>query len=250
MLLLPLLLGLTLGSFVTMLIPRIHDKESGIFLGRSHCFACKKILKIHDLIPVASYIWNRGKCRFCDKKISTLYPIIELTTGVIFALIYLKFGSDLLMTFFYMMMSLVLIFTFFYDLRYIEISDWVLIPGTIAALIATEMAMTPTLTSSLIGMCIGMSFFLIQILISKGKWVGGGDVRIGAFMGALLGWKMTITALVISYIIGSVISIPLLLTGEKKLGAKVPLGPFLVAGTFVVIFWGQEIVSWYLDLFL
>jgi len=98
---------------------------------------------------------------------------------------------DLPLTLFYMAMSLVLIFTFFYDLRYLEISDWILIPGTMIALIATELAATPSLTSGLIGMGIGMAFFMIQILISKGKWVGGGDVRIGAFMGALLGWKMS-----------------------------------------------------------
>lgn len=256
-LILPLILaiGIAFGSFLTMLIPRIYKEESGIFLGRSHCFACKKQLKARDLIPVFSYLWNRGKCRFCKQSISTLYPLIEITTGVVFALIYWKFPfesvSELPLTAFYLLISLILIFTFFYDLKYLEISDRILIPGIVIAIIgALSFGVTPNITSALIGMAIGVSFFLIQILISRGKWVGGGDIRIGAFMGALLGWQMVLAALVISYIIGSIVTIPLLLIGKEKLGNKVPLGPFLVTGTFVTIFAGEQIINWYLNLFL
>ncbi len=255
-LLLPIIIacGIAFGSFLTMLIPRIHEKEGGILFGRSKCFACKKKLQIRDLIPVLSYLWTRGKCRQCDKKVSAFYPIIELTTGTVFGLTYWLFPftdvSGMPLTMFYLLMSLILIFTFFYDLRYLEISDWVLIPGTMIALIATEFDATPNLLSALIGMGIGTSFFLVQIVISKGRWVGGGDIRIGAFMGALLGWQMTLAALVISYIIGSLVSIPLLISGDKKLDGKVPLGPFLVTGTFVVLFWGEQITDWYLNLFL
>ncbi len=255
-LLLPLILaiGIAFGSFLTMLIPRIYKEESGILIGRSHCFSCKQKLHIRDLVPIASYLWNRGKCRFCKKNISTLYPVIEITTGIIFALIYWKFpfetAAEMPLTIFYLAISLILIFTFFYDLKYLEIADTILIPGVILALIGTFFWETPDIISALIGMGIGVTFFLIQILISRGKWVGGGDIRIGAFMGAILGWKMVLAALVISYIIGSIITIPLLITGDKKLGNKIPLGPFLVTGTFIALFYGEQIVNWYLNLFV
>lgn len=241
------IVGLAFGSFLTMLIPRIKHSEKGILFGRSHCHLCKKALKILDLVPVFSFIWNKAKCRFCKKKIPFTYPVIELLTGVIFVLIYLKFGLTLL-TGFYILVALILIFTFFYDLIYLEISDLILIPGIAIALIATASSQTPTISSAMIGMTIGIGFFLIQILISKGKWVGGGDIRIGAFMGAVLGWQMTIVALILSYFVGSLVSIPLLLLGKKKMGERIPLGPFLVAGTFLAIFLGEKILSSYLNL--
>ncbi|MBU1019431.1 MAG: prepilin peptidase [Patescibacteria group bacterium] len=245
-------LGIAFGSFLSMLIPRIRKSESGIFLGRSHCIFCKKNLEARDMVPVLSYFWNRAKCRFCNKKISALYPIIEILTGIIFVLIYLKFPVATLAqtpeTIFYLLISLALIFTFFYDLKYLEISDLVLVPAIILALIGTLLPNTPSFTSALLGVAIGIGFFLIQIIISKGKWVGAGDIRIGALMGAVLGWQLTLVALVLSYLIGSVFSVPILITGKKQLGEKVPLGPFLVMGTFLTIFLGEKILAWYLSL--
>lgn len=249
-----LAIGISFGSFLTMLIPRIHEKESGILLGRSHCRLCKKTLRARDLIPIASYLINKGKCAFCKEKIGTLYPTIELSTGIIFALIYTKFPfeniSDLPLTVFYLAISLALIFTFFYDIKYLEISDIILIPAIILSLIKSFATTSPSPGSALIGGLIGISFFLIQILISKGKWVGAGDIRIGALIGVLLGWQMTLAALVISYITGSIVSIALLVTKQKKIGSKIALGPFLVIGTFVTLFFGENIITWYLNLFL
>ena len=245
--------GVAFGSFLTMLIPRIHDEEGGILTGRSHCFSCKKKLHIRDLVPLLSFLKNRGKCRFCSKKISLLYPSIEVVTGIMFVLIYMLFPFETLaeapITIFYLLMSLILIFTFFYDLKYLEISDLVLLPGIVLALIgAYVFADTPDFLSAVVGTAIGAGFFLAQFLLSKGKWVGGGDFRIGAFMGALLGWQMVLIALVVSYLVGSVVSIPLLVTKNKKMGEKIPLGPFLVVGTFVALFYGKTLMYFYLGL--
>ncbi len=249
-----LAIGISFGSFLTMLIPRIHEKESGIFLGRSHCGFCKKTLRARDLIPIASYLIHKGKCAFCKEKISTLYPTIELSTGIMFALIYAKFPfentSGIPLTAFYLAISLALIFTFFYDIKYLEISDIILLPAIVLSLIKSFAVGSPSIKSALIGGFIGISFFLIQILISKGKWVGTGDIRIGALMGVFLGWQMTLAALVISYVIGSIASIALLATKQKKIGSKIALGPFLVTGTFITLFFGEKIITWYLNLFL
>lgn len=235
-----LVIGLIFGSFLSMLIPRIYKKENGIFFGRSHCPFCKKILHPRDLIPIASYLINRAKCRFCKKKISAIYPIIEFTTGIIFLLIYVKFPYP--QSLIYFPLSLALIFTFFYDLKYLEISDIILLPSILFALILGP----EDIKSKLIGIAIGTGFFLIQILISKGKWVGAGDIRIGALIGAILGWQMTLIALILSYITGSIISIGLLMTKKKKIDQQIALGPFLVTGTFLTIFLGEKILNWYL----
>ncbi|HAU39436.1 MAG: peptidase A24A domain-containing protein, leader peptidase (prepilin peptidase) / N-methyltransferase [Candidatus Peregrinibacteria bacterium GW2011_GWF2_43_17] len=249
-----LAIGISFGSFLTMLIPRIYEKESGIFLGRSHCRFCKKTLRARDLIPIASYLINRGKCAFCKEKISTLYPTIEISTAIMFALIYTKFPfeniSGIPLTAFYLTISFALIFTFFYDIKYLEISDIILLPAIALGLIKSFVTDSPSFESALIGGLIGISFFLIQILLSKGKWVGAGDIRIGALMGILLGWQMTLTALVISYVIGSIVSIGLLAAKQKEIGGKIALGPFLVSGTFITLFFGENIINWYLNLFL
>lgn len=249
-----LAIGISFGSFITMLIPRIHERESGIFLGRSHCRFCKQTLRARDLIPIASYLINKGKCASCKEKIGALYPTIEISTGIIFALIYAKFPfentSGIPLTAFYLAISFALIFTFFYDVKYLEISDIILIPAIALCVIKSLITGSPSIESALIGGLIGVSFFLIQILLSKGKWVGAGDIRIGALMGVLLGWQMTLAALVISYILGSVVSIALLIAKQKKIGGKIALGPFLVTGTFITLFFGERIINWYLNLFL
>ncbi|EKD63128.1 MAG: hypothetical protein ACD_51C00334G0009 [uncultured bacterium] len=237
-------LGLVFGSFLTVLIPRIHDEESGMFIGRSHCPWCKKTLRARDLIPIISYIINKAKCRFCKEKIGIIYPAIELSTAIIFTITYLTFPYPQFL--FYLAISFALIFTFFYDLKYLEISDIILIPSIILALLLGP----EDWKSKLIGIAIGAGFFLIQIIISKGKWVGMGDIRIGTLMGALLGWQMTIAALVISYVIGSIISIGLLASKKKHLNQQIALGPFLVTGTFITIFMGEKIVNWYLNLLI
>jgi len=235
-----LMLGFVFGSFLTMLIPRIYKRERGIFFGRSHCPFCQETLHPRDLIPIGSYLVNRAKCRFCKEKISAIYPIIELTTGIIFLLIYIKFPYP--QSLIYFPLSLALIFTFFYDLKYLEISDIILIPSILFALALGSQ----DIKSKLIGIGVGIGFFLIQIIISKGKWVGAGDIRIGALMGALLGWQMTLLALMLSYITGSIISIGLLMSKKKKIGQQIALGPFLVTGTFITLFLGEKILNWYL----
>lgn len=247
-------IGVAFGSFLSMLIPRIHDAEAGILFGRSHCPKCKGKLKSRDLIPILSYCWNQAKCRFCSKKISPIYPAIEVLTGIMFILVYLRFPFESFaaspLAIFYGIITLILIFTFFYDLKYLEISDSILLPGTVIAFLGSLFLGIHTWQSLLLGMGIGVGFFLLQLLISRGKWIGAGDLRIGAFMGAVLGWEMTLVALVLSYLAGSALSIPLLLAKAKKVGEKIPLGPFLVIGTFLALFFGEQLLDWYINLSL
>ncbi|PIQ78307.1 hypothetical protein COV82_01255 [Candidatus Peregrinibacteria bacterium CG11_big_fil_rev_8_21_14_0_20_46_8] len=250
--------GAAIGSFTSVVIYRLHRKIKGIIRGRSKCTDCSTTLKTIDLIPVLSFIAQRGKCRYCNKDISYMYPLLELITGLLFVALYLKFPfiepttlffsvTNFFLFLLYGIYVFVLIFTFFYDLKYMEIADEILLPAILLGLIATlGHPYTPQIIDALIGGAIGAAFFAIQFGLSKGKWVGLGDVRIGAFMGVILGWQMVLVALFVSYIIGTLASFFIILNKKKLFGVKVPLAPFLVTGTLVTIFYGDVLLGWYL----
>lgn len=240
-------LGLIMGSFLSMLVPRLHHDEKGIIKGRSQCFHCKKTLSASELIPVISYLIQGGKCKHCGKSIPAWYPIMELTTAVTFAVLYFLFPDPVIWLSNIFFFS-VLLFILFYDLRYKEIHDAVMLPAIVIAIILSIFLGDPV--SSMIGAGIGFGFFALQYFASQGRWIGAGDMRIGAFMGLMLGWQLTFLALVLSYIFGSLISIALLLTGKADRKTALPLGPFLVVGTMLAFFFGTEILEIYLNLAL
>ncbi|MBI2453484.1 prepilin peptidase [Candidatus Peregrinibacteria bacterium] len=256
--------GFIVGSFLSVVIKRIKKNEKGIVLGRSRCPHCKVKLKAQELIPIVSYIIQKGLCRNCKEKISPFYPSIEILTALFFALIFIKFNpfteeilnagtkeialsmTMLIIAFIY---AGILIATFFYDLLYMEIPDKILIPGIIFALTSTIFPFSPHLIDGLIGASIPVVFFGLQILISKGKWIGAGDLRIGAFMGLILGYKGVLLALFLGYIIGAIVSSFLLLTKKTTLKTQIPFGPFLVIGTIITFLFREEILNWYFNLF-
>ena len=152
---------------------------------------------------------------------------------------------------FYLFYALILVFIFFYDLLYMEVPDQILLPAIVIAglgLFYPGMMIGPK--EALIGAGGLALFFLLQILISGGKWLGGGDLRIGIFMGLILGWKLVLLATFLAYLLGSIISIGLLIFGKVTRKTMVPFGPFLVLGTFIALFYGNTIISWYLNFVL
>ena len=256
------ILGAAIGSFLSVVIHRLPKKEKGILKGRSHCPQCRQKLKVRDLIPILSYLTLYGRCRYCGKRIPIIYPLLEITTALAFFFAFhvshiLSFSATanlhefnllqlpyLILLFIYFG---ILIFTFFYDILYLEVADRVLVPGIILALTATILPQTPHVVDALLGALIGFSFFGLQILISKGKWLGGGDLRIALFMGLILGWKMLILGLILSYFVGSIISIIVIITKKGGLKTRIPFAPFLVIGTVLALFYGQTILNWYLN---
>lgn len=235
----------------------MHKGECGIIRGRSKCASCEVKLAPLDLIPIVSYLFLRGKCRYCSKEISYMYPALEIVSGVLFALLFLKFpfinnslqftGATLGMYALFAFYTFILVFTFFFDLHYLKVSDEILLPGILVALIATiATPLTPHFFDALLGLAIGAAFFGIQYLLSKGTWVGLGDIRVGAFMGAILGWKLVLVALFVSYISGSVVAIMVALRKKQFMGVRIPFAPILVTGTFITIFFGEKILEVYL----
>lgn len=242
---LAIVFGLTMGSFLSMLIPRLHHEEKGIITGRSQCPQCKKTLSFFELIPVLSFVAQRGKCRNCDKRIAWWYPAIELSTAFTFLWMAVLFESPLQIAAWCALMW-VFLYIFFYDLRYKEIHDVIMFPALLLAFGLSFVTGDPL--SSIIGAAIGLAFFGIQFVASKGRWLGSGDLLIGTYMGLVLGWEYTLVALFASYILGSCIGIYLLASKKADRNTALPLGPFLVAGSMIAFAYGDSLIKVFIGL--
>lgn len=244
------ILGLIFGSFINCLAYRLKHKKT--ILGRSFCPKCKHSLNFLDLFPLFSYIFLKARCRYCKKRISFEYFLVELATGLIFGFGYYFYflssfysGDNIILAFvFYLIMSIFLIIIFIYDLKYYLVLDKIIWPAIVIAFIF-NLILRNNLLYLLLAAGIGFLFFWLQFKISKGKWIGGGDVLIGILIGFLVGWPKVLLVIFISYIIGSIIGIILLILKKKQWSSKIPFGPFLVFSTWLVILFGDIILDWY-----
>lgn len=233
-------LGLVIGSFINALVWRVaHGKGLG---GRSMCVHCKKQLRNTDLIPVVSFFILKGKCRFCQKKISWQYPLVEIVTALSFLMIAMQpIGLENIVA--EWVIATFLISLFVIDLRYGILPDILTIP-TIIAIVFIRFFLEPGVGMDMVlGGFIGFSFFALQWIVSKGKWIGDGDIRFGVLMGVLLGFPGVFLALLLSYSIGSMVAMALLLSHKRQWGSRIALGPFLVIGTVITYYGGERILS-------
>ena len=238
--------GLAIGSFLNVLIFRTHEDVP--LTGRSKCLKCEEPIEGRDLIPVLSYFLLRGRCRSCEEEISWQYPAVEAATGILFAFLAATM-TDPALFLRGVIFTIFLIIIFVYDLRYHYILDRFTLPAMILAAILNIASNAVSVPSMLIGGAVIGGFFLIQHVVSKGKWVGGGDVRMGVVMGLMLGWQNGLVALFLAYALGAFVGIALILTRRLKMGSQVPFGTFLALGTFIALLWGQPILDWYLRYF-
>lgn len=225
-------LGSCLGSFASVLIYRLHSDEGNIIFGRSHCCQTGKRLPVRDLIPIFSWIFLGGKSRFSGKKIPSTYFWLEVVFASVFALFAWKFSPEFsvenlwkvlpqfLMVFFVLVL-------FFYDAIFMEVDRRISWPAILLAGILIITKKNPEIF--LIGGVVGFGFYFFQYILSKGRWVGGGDQEFGLLMGVLLGWKNLLLALFASYIVGMVWAIFILST-KKGANRKtaLPMGAFLM----------------------
>ncbi|MEK9129806.1 MAG: prepilin peptidase [Patescibacteria group bacterium] len=240
--------GLIIGSFLNALIWRMHTKKS--MLERSCCPKCKHVLGIKDLIPLISFFWRKGRCHYCQEKISWQYPLVEFFTGIFFCFIFLRnfeinslsFNSIILFRDLFFISVLEIIFV--YDLKYGYILDRVTLPAITVGLIL-NLIFGIQWQNLILAIAVGGGFFLVQFLISKGKWIGGGDIRMGALMGVFLGWPQILVALFFSYILGAIIGVMLIFLKKKEMKSEIAFGTFLAIGALISLFFGEQILLIY-----
>ncbi|HYF97458.1 MAG TPA: prepilin peptidase [Coxiellaceae bacterium] len=256
MILISALLGLLVGSFLNALIHRLSTGES-VLIGRSHCPNCKHMLAASDLIPLLSFMFLSGKCRYCAKPISWQYPLVETITSVLFALSFYYFWFDpvLLVYTWFVIAALIVVGTF--DFKHFLILDKVVFPCLAVVTVfnlfwsldsGVFLNIHSPLGSGVAGMVIVSGFFYLQYLISHGKWIGLGDVKLGLLLGSILGWKLGLMLLLVAYTIGAITGLVFLATNKKELGSKLPFGTFLAISAIINILWGETILDTYLKL--
>lgn len=258
-----LLYGLLAGSFLNVVIYRLEGKKRKNLRGRSFCPSCEKQIKWHDNIPVVSWLLLHGKCRACKKTISAQYPLVELATGFTFVslgIFFFQMGNfttlNILNFLFWVFFASYLIAIFVYDLKHQIIPDeiiyTVLALGLLYVVLNTLIGGIDLgyLKDHLISGLVAGGFFYLFAAVSNGKWMGGGDIKMAAFMGLVLGWQGTLVALYFAFIVGAMVGAFALITKHKKLGSKIPFGPFLVLGTLVGLLFGEKIISFYVNMFM
>ncbi|MEO6761686.1 MAG: prepilin peptidase [Candidatus Saccharimonadales bacterium] len=283
------ILGLAWGSFVNALVWRLHeqgkikgkssktkkgsleskDKQASalaklsIVNGRSMCPNCRHELAAKDLIPIFSWLMLRGKCRYCHKSISWQYPLVEAITALIFVFCYvfwpLALGSALsiVVLALWLVMVIVLMALSIYDIK------WQLLPNRLVAtlslvavvqaviVIATADSPLRSLLGHIIGAVIVGGLFYLILVLSKGKWIGGGDVKLGFVLGLIAAAPGQAVLLLFSAsVLGSLVSLPLMAINKLKRSSTIPFGPFLILATLTVVLFGTQIIDWYLSLFL
>lgn len=235
--------GITIGSFLNVCIYRIPLGES-IVTAPSHCMTCGRKLKWYDMVPVFSWLVLGGKCRNCKSKISVQYPIIEGVNGILYVMICAVNGLEWSSVIYCFMASALLVLSII-DWRTYEIPF-----GINVFLFVLGIAMTildrGNLIEHLIGMICVSVLLGILYLLTGGRAIGGGDIKLMFACGLILGWKLILLAFFLGCIIGSVVHI--IRMSVKKAGRMLAMGPYLSAGIFLAALWGNAWINWYLSL--
>lgn len=255
-------LGLSFGSFVNALVWRIHENKDWV-KARSQCPNCGHQLAGKDLVPVISWLALKGKCRYCGKRIPDS-PLVELAGASVFVLSYffwptdLSQTGDLLLFITWLGASVGLLALAVYDLRWMLLPNKILystflisVVGEVVYLIGFAPSKFNFSLTWLASVAVASGIFLIIFIVSKGRWIGYGDVRLGLITGTLLHTPgKSLLMIFLASLIGSVAVLPLLVTGKKSLSAKLPYGPFLISSTLVCLIFGDNLINLYNKLFL
>jgi len=249
------LFGIAVGSFLNVCMDRLPAGGS-LLRPASHCPACQRHLAPKDLIPVFSYLWLRGRCRYCQAPIPQRVVWVELITGLVFAFLWWQYGPTLklgILSFYYCLLAVILVI----DLEHGLILNKIVYPATgIALIMVTVMAFfTPEqglvkdIVSALIGGVVGLVVLLLIALIFRGG-MGWGDVKMAGLMGVMVGFPGILAALLLAIIGGGLVAAILLILRVRGRKGTMPFGPFLSLATMVTLLWGVDLINWYLRFFL
>ena len=242
------LLGASLGSFLMLSVDRGSFARS--LFGRSVCDRCMRVLRVHHLIPLVGWVWLSGRCAWCQHRLSYIYPLFECGLGLALLFVWIHhvgvvadpfvldvaaWGKILRDTVFTTLLALL----FLYDLRRGLLPDRITIPAILIAVVWNGLQ-GQSGQEVLLGALVLGGFFLAQFIASRGRWVGGGDIRMGVLLGVMLGLVGGIEALVLAYVLGASVGLWLLLFGKATRKTPLPFGTFLAIGGYMVLLWGPN----------
>lgn len=244
-----LIIGLCIGSFLNVCIYRIPREES-IAFPPSHCTSCGYELKAVDLIPVISYLFLKRKCRKCGEKISINYPLVELLNGVLYLLIFLRFGLSLSFVFYSLLTSLLIVISYIdLDSKYIYLSTTIL--GVVLAAIYIVVGLYTkdiSISNNVLGGAIGYGIIYLIVVITKG--MGQGDAEVAGVCGLFIGIKGILVCLFIAVVLGGLVAAIILIFKLKEKKSEIAFSPYISIGSIVYILLGKEILSLYLNFFI
>jgi len=244
------LLGAILGSFANVLICRMPDNKT--IMGRSRCRSCNQVIPWHNNIPLFSFFLLQGKCSFCQAKFSFRYPLVEFLMAGLFALIINQYGISWL-TLEYLILIFGLVTASFIDYDHMILPDEITLGGIVIGLVGAALNPERNFTEALLGVLFGGgSLWLvayIYFIFTGREGLGGGDIKLLAWLGALLGWKAIPFIILSSSVIGSVVGLIVTKKGENGLKTMIPFGPFLALGALLYLLGLKSLSIWYIQLF-
>ena len=241
--------GLIIGSFINVCIYRLPRRESVVFPA-SHCPSCQGPIRFYDNIPLIGFLNLRGRCRACHAAISKQYPLVEAIHAIGYLFIFHHFGYTIETVIYALFFSALLVITFI-DIAHQIIPDRITLPGIplCFALASTVLPLGPMQAG--LGFVVGGGlFYLIAILsttLLKKEGMGGGDIKLVAMIGALLGWQKVLLTVFAASLLGSIIGLSLILCRVTSRRDPIPFGPFLAVGALIALFWGDHMLNWYFD---
>lgn len=256
-------LGLCVGSFVNALVWRLHEKKDWVS-GRSQCVRCGHELSPADLIPVLSWVFLKGKCRYCNQPISKQYPLVEIITAFIFVASYIYWPTELhssgerVLFVSWLLESIGLIALAIYDWRYMILPNGIIYSLLAIAASSRAIYIAGTETSKMVAVSgvlesilVASGIFWLIFQLSKGRYIGYGDVRLGLVTGTILATPLNSFLMIfLASVLGTLFTLPNLITKKHKLNTRIPFGPFLIMATMITVLFGQRILDWYTSLYI
>lgn len=242
------LFGIVMASFFGSLSYRLETNKKFLLKKRSFCPKCKHDLGYQDLVPLLSFLLAKGRCRYCAKRIDRSYFVSELSVGLLWVVFAYGIWSNLEIFGVFPLILYVLLLLIMSFLMVIDIFYYIL-PHELNALALLVLVVILNFDFSpgrLVGLLIAVGFFILLWLVTKLKGIGLGDVGLAVWMGYGLAAPVVILGLMLSFILGAVFGVGLMLVNKKGFKQAVPFGPFLIYGFVIAWFWGKEILSWYI----
>jgi leader peptidase (prepilin peptidase)/N-methyltransferase len=245
------ILGAVVGSFLNVCIYRIPAGKS-VVSPPSHCPKCENRIRWYQNIPIVSYLALGGKCGFCRVRIPIRYALVEFLSGLLFMAVLFYFALSPATLIYWLFVAALLVITFI-DLDHQIIPDVISLPGVVIGFLCSFAIPWLSWSDSLLGILLGGGLLLgiawLYEVLTKREGMGGGDVKLLGMIGAFLGWKAIFPIIFFASLGGTLIGVPLMLLKKQGSRLALPFGPFLALAAVVYLFWGQNIIYWYLSFY-